>query len=225
VAIPLIPVKTPDGLAELSTRQRRVSQRHRTVLLLVDGRRTEEQVRTLARQAGAPDGCFDELLGLGLIQLPQPAAVPAAALQDEAAHVDLPIEPVPVHAQVPLRDEAVESLLPPALTLQPESVLTDSVLGGPLTESAFEALEQATTDASLEEAREILVRAVRAEAPLAGSLTLMRLKRARSRAELAKLIDEVESRIIKPYRSLSAQQTLRRVRLLLVAQPNSATLE
>jgi len=105
---PLIPVKTPDGLSELSSRQRRVSQRHRTVLLLVDGRRTEEQVRTLARQAGVSDGCFDELLGLGLIQLPQPTGVtaaPAVAVEDEAAHVDLPIEAV--HAPVVQPDSAM----------------------------------------------------------------------------------------------------------------------
>src|SRR6185295_2042100 len=67
VAIPLIPVKTPDGHAELSQRQRRLSQRHRTVLLLVDGRRTEGEVRQLARQAGATDSCFGELIELGLI--------------------------------------------------------------------------------------------------------------------------------------------------------------
>ena len=30
-----VPIKTPDGQAELSTRARRLSQRHRTVLFLV----------------------------------------------------------------------------------------------------------------------------------------------------------------------------------------------
>ena len=37
-------------------------------------------------------------------------------------------------------------------------------------------------------------------------------------ADGAKLSDEVEARIVKPYRSLSAQQTLRRARQLLAAQ-------
>ena len=46
------PIKTPDGQAELATRARQLSQRHRTVLLLVNGRRTEEQVKRLAEQAG-----------------------------------------------------------------------------------------------------------------------------------------------------------------------------
>jgi len=111
-------------------------------------------------------------------------------------------------------------------TLHPESVLTDSMLGeAPLSESML-AREDAAgadplpadADRSLEEARGILLRAVRSEAPLAGSLTILRLRRARSRSELAGLIDEVEARIIKPYRSLAAQQTLRRARELLFSQ-------
>jgi hypothetical protein len=61
-ASPPIPVKTADGQAELSNRQRRLSQRHRSVLLLVDGRRSEAEVRRLARQAGAGDSCFGELI-------------------------------------------------------------------------------------------------------------------------------------------------------------------
>jgi len=52
-------------------------------------------------------------------------------------------------------------------------------------------------------------------APVAGSLTLMRLRRARTREELAGLLDEVEQRIAKPPRPLAAAQTLRRVRDLL----------
>ena len=223
---PLIPVKTPDGMAELSSRQRRVSQRHRTVLLLVDGRRSEAQVRSMAVQAGAPEGCFDELLALRLIALPQsqPADVPA----DEALHVDLPLEPAPNAAPPALPAVHDESILPPARTLQPESVLTDSMLAeGPPADSGlsdFDALEAAGGDATLEEARHLLMRAVRTEAPVAGTLTLMRLKRARSRADLAGLIDEVESRIVRPHRSLAAQQTLSRARYLLGAAPDGASV-
>ena len=32
----MVPIKTPEGQAELKTRARRVSQRHRTMLFLVD---------------------------------------------------------------------------------------------------------------------------------------------------------------------------------------------
>jgi hypothetical protein len=75
--------------------------------------------------------------------------------------------------------------------------------------------DPAAVDAPLEEARDILLRAVRNEAPVAGSLTLLRLRRARSRAELELLLDEVETRIRKPHRMLATTQTMRRVRQLL----------
>jgi hypothetical protein len=231
VVTPLIPIKTVDGQAELASRQRRVSQRHRTVLFLVDGKRNEAQVRTLARQAGSSDTCFDELVELGMIGMPEMAEAGAGS----ALHVDIPIEapllpPAAELAAAPAlkpaaADEAVESLLPAARTLQPESVLTDSMLGDSRLSESMRHVDNelpepaaAGGDLSLEEARGILLRAVRSEAPLAGSLTILRLRRARTRDELANLIDEVEARIIKPYRSLAAQQTLRRARQLLHAQ-------
>jgi hypothetical protein len=106
----------------------------------------------------------------------------------------------------------VVSLLPASLSLQPESsLMADSTLSGlpsgltPLTE-----LEDI-----LEEARGILLRAVRAEAPVTGSLTMLRLRRARSRGDLDALLDEVESRITKPNKGLWAAQTMERARELL----------
>jgi hypothetical protein len=211
VATPPVPVKTADGQAELSSRQRRLSQRHRTVLLLVDGRRNEEQVRTLARQAGAPDSCFGELLEMGLIQLPQ-ATVPVSpahgASNGHSVHVDIPLD-------------GPESVLPAVRTLAPDSVLDSGP--GPMTDSMMQDLDAIAdaVDPALEEARSILMRAVRAEAPVAGSLTVLKLRRARSRAELLELLDEVEARITKPYRSLAAQQTLRRVRQILLPGQDS----
>ena len=78
-----------------------------------------------------------------------------------------------------------------------------------------------TGDDALERAREMLLRAVRVEAPVAGSLTIFRLRRARTRAELEELIDEVASRIGKPPHSLVAEQTLRRVRNVLDGRDTS----
>jgi len=93
----------------------------------------------------------------------------------------------------------------------------DALPGETPADSWYAALEgdSQAGDASFLEARSILVRAVRTEAPVAGSLTLLRLKRARSRDELVSLLDEVEQRIVKPHRSLAAMQTLRRARVLL----------
>lgn len=210
------PIKTAEGQAELVTRQRRVSQRHRTMLFLVDGRRSAVQVKSLAAQAGVPESCFDELLGLGLITVP-PASSGPMPLRTAPGALS---EPSSFHLELPLR-EAQESVLPPSRTLQPESTLQ----GDPdATESWYAALaasedpnNEAVLDAPMEEARDILLRAVRGEAPVAGSLTLLRLRRARTREDLLELLDEVESRIRKPHRVLATAQVMRRVRQLLGA--------
>ncbi len=79
----------------------------------------------------------------------------------------------------------------------------------------------APADAPLAEARELLIRAVRNAAPLAGALTLRRLRRAGTRPELEALLDEVEQRLRKPHRSVIAAQTLRHVRHLLTLPAGS----
>lgn len=235
MATPLIPVKTPDGLAELSQRRRRLGQRHRTVLLLVDGRRTEQQVRSLAQQAGAGESCFAELLELGLIAMPPaPAEAPTVPIapppptDEPPLQVDIPIDDLPVPAPPASAaaarssaqfEDLVESVLPAARSLHPESGQGDSTLGGPSSGlRAFDAIEaSAGHDGPLEQARDLLLQAVRREAPLTGSLTMLKLRRAQTRQQLAELLDEVETRIVKPYRSLAAQQILRRARQLLLA--------
>ena len=186
----LAPFKTAAGQEELTRRLRRLGQRHRTVLLLVDGRRSQREVLELAAQAGVPSGCFDDLLGLGLIELPVVSV----------DHVDLPLDKAPAaHA---VESTADESLLPAARTLAPESIWA-------LSESAV------TVDAPLEEARAILLRALRSEAPVTGALTARKLKRAATRNQLEDLLEEVEQRIRKPRKMIVTAQTLRHVRHLL----------
>jgi len=222
VAAQTIPLKTPEAVAELASRQRRLSQRHRTVLLLVDGKRSENQVRQMALQAGAAGTCFDELVGLGMIDLPEPVfdVVPSAP----APLVDVPAPRPVVLFDVPPAggpDSVHSSLLPASLTLQPESTLNDSVLMAEPPSSDLgdlDSLIREGGDAQLEEARDLMIRAVRAEAPVAGSLTLLRLRRARSRADLEGLLEEVELRITKPFKGLWATQTMSRVRELLSSQ-------
>jgi len=67
---PNIPVKTDSGRQELSRRQHGLSQRHRTVLLLVDGVRPLSTVLSLALKAGASVQHFEELVRLELVALP-----------------------------------------------------------------------------------------------------------------------------------------------------------
>ena len=59
------------------------------------------------------------------------------------------------------------------------------------------------------------MRALRAQAPVSGSLTLMKLKRATTRDDIESLLDEVEQRLRKPHRMIIAAQTMRHVRHLL----------
>ena len=205
------PVKTAEGHVELNTRARRVSQRHRTVLFLVDGRRSEAEIIALAAQAGVPTNCFEELVDQGLIMRAHPTlslaiGVPAAEL--DVLHIDLPISG-PDSSLVPL----------PALrTLQPDSVSLDSVAGVSGETDSWLPSDHAKTrriDPAFAEARLLLMREVRAQAPVTGSLTLLKLRRANNRAELARLLGEVEGRLRKPHRSVTVDHTLGRVRQLL----------
>jgi hypothetical protein len=187
-----VPVKTDQGQAELSQRSRGLSQRHRTVLLLVDGRRTVGQVVQMAAAAGVPGQCFDELVALGLVAATDGAPLPAVASGELAAGEG-------------------DSLLPPLRSLLPESA------PGEFDDAPLEPGDSvpATGDARLEEAREMLSRALRNEAPVSGALTLMKVRRAASREELEALIDEVEQRVRKPRRQLMIKQLIRQVRHLL----------
>lgn len=215
-----VPFKTAEGQAELITRQRRVSQRHRTVLFLIDGKRSAADVCRMALLAGVPGCCFDGLLSQGLIAmspLAAPLAAPAAAVpadipaDSETLHVDLPLKGVDNLSASP------DSTLPPSRTLQPDSTLsTDLMLDDARAADPWPVSRDADAAAdAVAEARELLMTAVRTQAPVAGSFTLLRLRRAGSRTDLAALLGEVEARLNKPHRSLVAAQVLQRVRALL----------
>lgn len=188
-----VPVKTADGVDELARRIRGLSQRHRTMLLLVDGRRTLQQIRELAAAAGVPHGVFDELLEMQLVAptLPNPQELA------QADHIELPLA-----ADTTTSDS---SLLPSVRSLLPESGWS-TLSGAPLVSEV---------DRPLEEARELLIKAVREQAPVTGSLTLMKLRRAATRDDMESLLDEVEQRLKKPRRMIVVAQTMRHVRHLL----------
>jgi hypothetical protein len=177
------PQRTASGHAELATRGRRLSQRQRTVLLLVDGRRNAHDIRKLAVQAGAGVECLDDLVSLGLVTWPGPGYADATVT-------------------VAAGDES--SLLPSSQSLHGESNWP-----------RLEAECGAPADRPFAEARDLLLRAVRQEAPVSGALTLLKLRRAASRDALESLLDEVELRLRKPRRQIIAAQTMRHVRHLL----------
>ena len=224
-----IPVKTPEGLAELRKRTHQLSQRHRTVLLLVDGRRALIEVQTLALQAGSPPRCMDDLLALGLVVISQPT-VPitryGAERPADSQELDVWLQSVPPETAGAMDANAIDSSAAAVSTasaafgLPSEDTQNDASINADI-DANFNANFNANVDANINAAREILLRAVRQEAPLAGSLTLLRLRKARTADDLLALLDEVELRISKPRRALTAQQTLRRVRQLLSGQPES----
>jgi hypothetical protein len=191
----MIPLKTPEGQQELTRRSHGLSQKHRTILLLVDGRRSLDEVMGLARHAGATPKHFEELLVLGLVLLPQ------VAISEVIDEVDIPLStgltqpPPPEDLAEELGDDPV----------QPASH-TRTVAAGATNEAAL----------LLESAREMLADLIRTAAPVAGALTLMKVRRAQGREELADLLYEVQSKVERSRtKPADVDRTLQRARELL----------
>jgi hypothetical protein len=120
--VPTVPTKTSRGHDELRTRTQRLGQRHRTVLFLVDGRRTLAEVLSLAHQAGAQTGHFEELVRLGLVELPEEHEA-AEAIDSGSGALDAPtLTSVALDVPTPqdLRPAARESAVP-AVWIAPEA--------------------------------------------------------------------------------------------------------
>ncbi|MDP4302488.1 hypothetical protein [Leptothrix discophora] len=170
--------------------QRSLSQRHRSMLLLVDGRRDVDEVLRLARQQGVSRGYLDELLALGLIvecaPMPQVAEEPAGW-----SH--------------------------PASQVQPDSSrpdLLDTIgLAPPLSNTQLADL--ADDDGSLARARSLIQQALLSQAPVSGAVTLLRVRRTRNRRDLMALLPEVQARLARPQHLAEARQLISQVERLL----------
>jgi hypothetical protein len=205
--------KTADGVAEMATRARRLSQRHRTVLFLVDGKRSSAEVQRMAVAAGASEALLDELLSLGLVAVIESSTLDTSSSDtfttSRGAIPDIPLD---------------DSLLPPLPPLAANSTAQPPV-DLPVLQAVMEAHEASQTKHSgfdfsyedpLGQAKDMLIRAVQEEAPVTGALTLLRLRRAQSIESVNSLLDEVEQRISKPNRSLLTQQLMSNVKQLLI---------
>jgi hypothetical protein len=191
-----IPCKTAAGHAELVASGRRLSQRHRTLLLLIDGRRGVDEVLQLGLQAGIPRAYLDELLALGLIVL---AAPMTAAVQLDEVMPGMPCG---------------NSGAPPA----PPSGYTalDTVGIGPaVSDTQMVGLDD--NDLGFAEARSVLLQALLTRAPVSGAVTMLRVRRARSRAQLRVLLPEVQARLARPHQLAQARQLISRVESLLAS--------
>jgi len=167
------PVKTAEGQAEIRHRHHRLTQRQRTMLLLVDGRRSAAQVRALGLQAGATDTAFDELLDLGLIDAPPSEAPASEPIDVRPEAVD---EPTIVDEPVAAADADIgafehyelesDQLMQPSQPTTPRRVhaLVSAllpVLGAPIRNPGTQDVP-ITSENVLEEARRALMREVRA---------------------------------------------------------------
>lgn len=118
MSAPAIPAKTVLGQEALRKRTGEITQRHRTVLFLVDGRRPLSEVLSLAHQAGAATSHFEDLVRMGYVELPPeeppapppvevpletppPAEITELAVEVEAAPEPVAETPGPAETEVP----------------------------------------------------------------------------------------------------------------------------
>lgn len=78
--------KTPAGVQAISERDKRLTSKMRMLLVTVDGSHTEAELRQIARDIGAPDDAFDQLLSIGLINAEQTSSASIST----SAHVAEP---------------------------------------------------------------------------------------------------------------------------------------
>lgn len=99
--VPNVPTKTALGHDELRLRKHGLGQRYRTILLLIDGRRPLAEVLSLAQQAGSQTSHFEELVRLGMVELPADAAAPEPVITEPGALDALRVTDVEVRVPAP----------------------------------------------------------------------------------------------------------------------------
>jgi hypothetical protein len=134
--------KTAEGQAEIETRVRKLSPRLRSALIMVDGKRTDEDLGKLLPQQA--DETLQALLEQGLIQAMQ--ATPArSAARPASGPAPAPSAASAPDAQAPVRDFA---------TLRRDAVRAVNDLLGPMGEMVALKLEQAKNPDDLRNALE-----------------------------------------------------------------------
>lgn len=214
-----IPCKTAAGHAELTARARRLSQRHRTLLFLVDGRRSLDEVSRLGEQAGVPRAYLDELLALGLIVLAAPVSDRGPSLEDPAwapteqtlatRHPALPLDDDEEAPSLPFGWPSDLSSLPNVFSSAQDSIGFGAAVGH------TELSMLAAGDPALDRARSVVLHALLSTSPVAGAVTMLRVRRSRSRAQLRALLPEVQARLSRPHHLADARLVIQRVEALL----------
>ncbi len=224
----VVPVKTPLGQEEMRQRSRALNQRHRTVLFLVDGRRPLGEVLALAQQAGAQTSHFEELVRLGLVEVPVEApddsAAPIDASPEQPGCPEAPPAIEVIELDAPLMQAA--PAVPQAAPLAPAASAVPGPLPAEMLQPAAKPLRarapmrraepvEDLAAASLDEVRERLIDTLRLDAPLFSARMLIRVRGASSARELIELVWEIEGHLSHVRRSRSELGSLQRARELL----------
>jgi len=191
------------------------------LLFLVDGRRSLDEVSRLGEQAGVPRAYLDELLALGLIVMAAPVTDrglfhddPAWAPTEQtlasprsrrALDDDEDVRPVPVGWPSDL------SSLPNLFSSAQDSIGFGEAVGH------TELSMLAARDPALDRARSFVLHALLSTSPVAGAVTMLRVRRSRSRAQLRALLPEVQARLSRPHHLADARLVIQRVEALLAA--------
>lgn len=113
--VPNVPTKTALGHDELRLRKHGLGQRYRTILLLIDGRRPLSEVLSLAQQAGSQTSHFEELVRLGMVEVPEDAAAGEPVITEAGALDALRVTEVEVLVPA-LEPEPAPPVVPKATT-------------------------------------------------------------------------------------------------------------
>lgn len=208
--IPRPPVKTQLGVDELRTRTHGLNQRHRTMLLLVDGLRPLSEVLALGLQAGARTTHFADLVHLGMVDValdPSADASPPVEAGDSGGQTQSGVLAVDLEApaRVPKFTTEDSSRMP----LQPAQGSES------LAYAQRRALAKSEQEDLHQEVRELLTDTLRIDAPLFAAVTLVRVRRAQTTRELINLVWEIERHLVASKKSQTEMQTLYRARELL----------
>jgi hypothetical protein len=217
MTMPTAPQRTPAGEDELRHRTRKLGQRYRTMLLLIDGKRPLDELLSLAQQAGAAGSHFEELVQLGLVELPEaateveegavsaptpiadmpPVAAPAATIQAEP----------PEESPPPVSESASEPVAAPPQTAAREAP--------PAPVETAPAVEETPEQRLLQQVRDLLIDTLRIDSPLFGARTFFRVRSAQSTNELIELVWEIEDHLTHARHSRGELISLQRARELL----------
>lgn len=202
---PRPPVKTKLGIDELRKRTHGLSQRHRTTLFFVDGRRPLSEVLALTQRAGARTTHFADLVHLGMVDVGLDKTA-CAAEPDVSAECRRPVTcamtlDVPAPVFTPVLDDAA-----PALPVQPVHANAGTAPGS----TAWTELQALHQDV-----RGLLIDTLRIDAPLFAAITLVRVRRAQTTRELINLVWEIERHLVASRKSPNELATLYRARELL----------